>query len=621
MLSEKSWTSRFFTGIWKALNFGRRLFFNVIFILFAVVIIAGIMTEDEQLTIADTSALILNLDGNLVIQKEAVDPFDELLSEAADNSSATPEILLKDVIFAIDNAAGNDRIKVLVLSLGGLGSAGLDKLREVNQAIDRFKASGKPVYAVGDYYSQNQYYLASHADHVYLNPMGMVLLEGFGRYRMYYKSALEKLKANAHIFRVGTFKSAVEPFIRDDMSDAAKEANRAWLSALWTQYKTDVAAARGFAIDDIDENIQQFSDKFSQSNDDFAQYALNNKLVDALKTREAIRSEMINLVGKDNSRLGFNHIGFEDYIASTQSPFELDAKGSGNVGVIVAKGAIYSGNQKSGTIGGDSTARLLRKARLDDSIDSVVIYIDSPGGSAFASEVIRQEIVNLKEAGKPVVAAMSSVAASGGYWISASADQIWASPSTITGSIGIFGMFLTYEKSLDYLGVHTDGVGTTDFNGISPMRALPEKMSNIFQRNIERGYERFITLVADERDMTKEQVDKIAQGRVWIGSQALELGLVDNLGGVSDAIAAAAKLSDTEDFGVKYVETELSAQELFLKELLGDIAVTILSQIGFTLPENPVLKHLNNAVSQLGVFNDMNDPQGMYAFCLMCDYP
>lgn len=621
MLSEKSWTSRFFTGIWKALNFGRRLFFNVIFVLLTVVIIAGIMTEDEQLTIADTSALILNLDGNLVIQKEAVDPFDQLLSEAADSSSTTPEVLLKDVIFAIDNAAEDKRIKVLVLALGGLGSAGLDKLREVNQAIDRFKASGKPVYAVGDYYSQNQYYLASHADHVYLNPMGMVLLEGFGRYRMYYKSALEKLKANAHIFRVGTFKSAVEPFIRDDMSDAAKEANRAWLSALWTQYKTDIAAARGIAVDDIDENIQQFSEKFSQSNDDFAQYALNNKLVDALKTREAIRSEMINLVGQDNSRLGFNHIDFEDYLTSTQSPFDLDAKNSGNVGVIVAKGAIYGGNQKSGTIGGDSTARLLRKARLDDAIDSVVIYIDSPGGSAFASEVIRQEIVNLKEAGKPVVAAMSSVAASGGYWISASADQIWASPSTITGSIGIFGMFLTYEKSLDYLGVHTDGVGTTDFNGISPMRALPDQVGQIFQRNIERGYDRFITLVADERDMTKEQVDNLAQGRVWIGAQALELGLVDNLGGLSDAIAAAAKLSDTEDFGIKYVEPELSAQELFVKELLGDIAVPILRQIGFSMPENPVLKQLNNAINQLNIFTDMNDPQGMYAFCLMCDYP
>jgi len=620
MSSEKSWTSRFFIGIWSVLNFGRRLFFNLIFIFLAIVIVAGLMAEDNQVTIADSSALILDLDGDLVIQKETVDPFDELMYEATDQPRTTPEILLKDVVFAIDNAAGDNRIKVMVLSLGGLRSAGLDKLREINLAIDRFKATGKPVYAVGDYFSQNQYYLASHADHIYLNPMGMVFLEGFGRYRMYYKSALEKLKANAHIFRVGTFKSAIEPYVRDNMSDAAKEANQAWLSALWTQYKNDVAAARGFSANNFDENIQAFSEKFTDSNDDFAQYALNNNWVDALKTRDAIRSEMINLVGKNSTRLGFNHIDFEDYVASTQPPFDLDSKGSGNIGVVVAKGAIYGGNQKPGTIGGDSTARLLRDARLDSSIDAVVLYVDSPGGSAFASEVIRQEIVNLQEAGKPVVAAMSSMAASGGYWISASADQIWASPSTITGSIGIFGMFLTYEKSLSYLGVHTDGIGTTDFTGIGVTRGLRKEVGDIFQRNIERGYDRFITLVAEERDMSKEQVDKIAQGRVWIGEQALELGLVDNLGGLSDAIAAAAKLSDTEDFGIKYVEPTLSPRELFWKELLGDVAAPLLSQAGFKLPESPVLEQLTVALNELNAFSEMNDPQGMYAYCLLCDY-
>lgn len=620
MNSEQSWTSRLFIGIWNFLNFSRRLFFNTIFILILVFIGMVMFADDHQVVVPKNSAFLLNLQGDVVIQKQTIDPFDELMTEATNDQSADPEVLLRDVVFAIDNAAEDKRIKTMILSLGGLRNAGQDKLREIASAITRFKESGKPVYAIGDFYTQNQYYLASHADHVYLNPMGMVMLEGYGRYRMYYKSALEKLKAKTHVFRVGTFKSAIEPFIRDDMSAEAKESNKEWLGALWQQYKSDVASARGFALENFDEDIEVFKEKFIKSNNDFAQYALDNNWVDALKTREAIRSELTSLVGKSKSKLGFKHINYEDYLAVIKPPFNLGENGDNNVGVVVAKGTIYGGNQKPGNIGGDSTAHLLRKARLDDSVEAVVLYVDSPGGSAFASEVIRQEIEHLKDTGKPVVAAMSSMAASGGYWISASADQIWASPSTITGSIGIFGMFMTFEESLSYLGVHTDGIGTTDFSGLSRTRTLDPGVSDIFQRSIERGYDKFITLVADERNMPKENVDGIAQGRVWIGTKAKEIGLVDELGTLEDAIAAAAGLAEIKNYGTKYIEPTLSAKELFWKEFFSDTSHFIAENLGTFSTDNLLLKQLNIVTDELDEFKQFNDPHGAYAFCLMCDY-
>lgn len=619
MASEKNWLSRFFIGIWSVLNFSRRLFFNAVFIIVVLFIGAALLADDGKVSVPKESAFILNLNGSIVIQKEMVDPFDEILTEATNEKPKNPEILLKDVVFAIDKAASDERIKTMILSLGGLQNSGQDKLREVATAIDRFKASGKPVYAIGDFYGQTQYYLASHADHVYLNPMGMVLIEGYGRYRMYFKSAIEKLKAKAHVFRVGTFKSAIEPFIRDDMSEAAKEANREWLGALWEQYKEDVSKARGFDITNFDEDVSVFKSKFIQSNNDFAQYALDNNWVDALKTREAIRAEMIALVGENDTKLGFNHVGLDDYLEQNKLPFELNQHDQ-KVGVVVAKGTIMGGSQKPGAIGGDSTARLLRKARLDDTIKAVVLHVDSPGGSAFASEVIRQEIDLLKEANKPVVAMMGSLAASGGYWISASADQIWASPSTITGSIGIFGMFLTYEDSLGYLGVNTDGVGTTDFAGLIPSRTLNQGVADVFQLSTERGYDKFISLVSRERNMSKEEVDSIGQGRVWIGAKAKEIGLIDELGTLEDAIAAAAKLAEVEDYGIDYVEPTLSPKELFWKEFFGNATSFVVKHTGFTLPENKLLSELNNVNQELEKFDAFNDPYGSYAFCLMCEY-
>ena len=576
------------------------------------------MSDDGKVVVPKDSALTLNIVGDLVIQERSVDPFEEFMQEAFDQKEENPEVLVQDVILAIENAKQDRRIKALILDLHNMNRAGLDKLQQVAHAIEDFKTSEKPVYAIGDYFSQSQYYIASHADHIYMNPMGWMLLEGYGRYRTYFKSALEKLKASTHIFRVGTYKSALEPFMRDDMSDAAKEANQEWLNALWSQYKSDVALARGFGADNFDEQIAGFMEKFEASEGDFAQYALQNGWVDALKTREEIRLELNEVVGTDDVSKGYKSISFNNYLKVIKPQFALPGNGLDKVGVVVAKGTILNGNKKPGEIGGDSTAKLLRKARLDNNVKAVVLQVDSPGGSAFASEIIRQEIELLKAAGKPVVASMGTYAASGGYWISASADKIYAAPSTITGSIGIFGMFMTYENTLDYLGIHADGVGTTEFAGLSPARSLDPRIGNLLQRSIERGYDQFISLVAQERDMSKEQVDGIAQGRVWIGDKAKELGLVDELGDINDAITEAAQLANLERYDTKYIERSLSPKEKFWKEFFGQASI-VFSKAHFADSDSGLMSMVKQLLADFEAVTKLNDPKGIYAFCIYCE--
>ncbi|MDO6560879.1 signal peptide peptidase SppA [Paraglaciecola chathamensis] len=618
MSTDKSWTKALFGGIWSVLNFSRKLFFNIIFLVIAIAIISLIFKDNGQIGVKQDSALVLNLRGDIVIQKHAIDPFEAFMQEALGQENEKPEVLLQDILLTLDNAKQDQRIKALVLDLQELNGAGLDKLEQIAQAIDDFKLSEKPVYAIGDYYTQEQYYIASHADHVYMNPMGWMLFEGYGQFGMYYKSALDKIKATTHVFKVGTYKSAVEPLIRDDMSQAAKEANKAWLDAMWSQYKNNVAEARGLSADNFDEKVDEFMVKFEDVNGDFAQYALENGWVDGLKAREQVLQELASVVGEEDSKRGYTNITFKHYLQIVNPPLPHLDTNVDKVGVVVAKGTILNGDQKPGTVGGDSTANLLRKARLDDSIKSVVLYVDSPGGSAFASEIIRQEIENLKAAGKPVVALMSTYAASGGYWISASADEIWAAPSTITGSIGIFGMFVSFENTLDYLGVHTDGVGTTDFAGMGITRGIDPKMGQVLQRSIEHGYDQFISLVADERHMSKEDVDSIAQGRVWIGETALSLNLVDHLGYIDDAVSAAAQLADLSEYDVTYVERSLNSSELFWKEFFSNASV-MLAKTQFAQSDSKLMSLISQVTADFDDVIKLNDPRGVYAFCLTCE--
>lgn len=617
MAANGSWTKSLFIGLWTVLNFARKLFFNVIFIVILVAIIVSMTGNEDPLTVKQDSALFLNLNGNLVIEKEFVDPFETFMQEAFGEEPDNPEVLVRDVVKVLDNARQDKRIKALVLDLQGLTGGGLDKLRTVSRAIDTFKESGKPVFAIGDYYTQTQYYLASHADSVYLNPKGAMLLEGYGRYTMYFKETLEKLKVNTHIFRVGTYKSAVEPFMRNDMSDAAKQANQQWLDGYWQQYKEDVASARNMPINNFDESLDKLLEKFNEAGGDFASYALENGWVDALKTREEVRQELIALVGMDEQEIGVNMTPFGTYVKVVNPPLPPAEPKKNSVAIVVAKGNILNGEQKAGAIGGDSTARLLRKARLDEKVKAVVLQIDSPGGSAFASEVIRQEVLELKKAGKPVIASMSTYAASGGYWIAADTDRIIASPSTITGSIGVFGLFMTFEDSLAHLGIHTDGVGTTDMAGFSPVRKLDPQFGQILQRSVESNYRDFITMVANARDMSVEAVDEIAQGRVWIGEDAIELGLVDELGTLDDAVTAAAQMAGIDDYSRHYVERTLTPQEMFWKEFFGQAFVKA-AQWQFAESDSALVDMVKTVVSEFEGIKRLNDPMGVYVLCLQC---
>ncbi|MCB4437353.1 signal peptide peptidase SppA [Alteromonas sp. McT4-15] len=619
MAAKGSWTKSLFIGLWTVLNFTRKLFFNIIFLVIFVGLIIAITSQDgDQLTVKSNSALFLTLNGQLVIEKESVDPFEQFIQESLGDQPENPEVLVRDVVKVLENAQKDRRIKALVLDLQGLRGGGLDKLRTVANAIDEFKTSEKPVYAIGDYFSQDQYYLAAHADHIYLNPMGGLMFEGYGRYGMYFKDMLEKLKVTTHIFRVGTYKSAVEPIIRNDMSEDAKRAEKQWLDGYWAQYKADVAKARGIDEANFDETLQGLLDKFEAAGGDFAQYALEYNWVDALKTREEVRQELVELVGKDENQLGINYTAFNTYLKVVNPPMPVVNNDIDKVAIVVAKGTILDGNQKAGTVGGDSTAKLLRKARFDDNVKAVVLQIDSPGGSAFASEIIRQEVLELQRAGKPVIASMSTYAASGGYWIAASADRIIASPSTITGSIGVFGMFMTYENSLDYLGIHSDGVGSTELTGFSAARPLAPEFGQILQRNVENTYGNFLSLVSNARNMSVEEVDKVAQGRVWIGSDAIDLGLVDQLGTLDDAVTAAAEMAELENFDTFYVQRTLSAQEIFWKEFFGQ-AMAVVGKWQFANTDTALVNELKRVLNEVSTVTKLNDPKGTYVLCLPCD--
>ena len=625
---------RIFSSIWRVLSITRSVVLNLVFFILLFSFIGVILSSgEEQAPVPDKTALVLNLVGDVVEQKREVDPMEAFLSEAMEQQEDQPEILLADILDVIGKAKKDDRVEILVLQLQGLSKAGLTKLQDIAVALEDFKSEGKQIIALGDQFSQDQYYLASTANNIWLNPQGFMLLDGYGRYKMYFKSALEKLAINQHIFRVGTFKSAVEPFIRDDMSDAAKEANKLWLADLWMQYKEDVAKRRGFGVDNFDENIDNLVAKFSAADSSFAKYALSNNWVDQLKSRQEMRTELIDLVGTNKKGDSYNHIGYKDYIAASSSVLEenadLTAKSSDKVAIIVAKGTILDGIQKPGTIGGDSTAKLLRKARNNDDVKAVVLRVDSPGGSAYASEIIRQEVELLKKAGKPVVASMGTYAASGGYWISAPADKIYAASSTITGSIGIFGMMMTFEDSLSKLGIHTDGVGTTDIAGFGPTQALTPGMANLFQLSINRGYQEFIQLVATNRDMTLEEVDAIAQGRVWSGKKAKELGLVDELGNLTDAVVAAATLAKLEQYDTLLIEKEQSSRNKIIQQLLGQSSSVVNlftaneEHVAIDLATNsvnnkPLSQFITMMKGELSLMNQFNDPQGRYTLCVAC---
>jgi protease IV len=613
---------RLFSAIGRVYRGFRAIILNLLFIAVVSLIAISIFSGGDKVQVPPTAALVLNLTGDLVEEKRWTDPIATAINESLGGQEDAPEVLVSDVVKVVKKATRDNRIQVMVLDLSLLGRGSLDKMQRIGVAIEDFKAAGKKVFAYGGFYGQTQYYLASYADEISLSPMGAVLLEGYSSYPMYYKNALEKLKINTHVFRVGTYKSAVEPFLRNDMSDAAKEANIAWLTELWADYKADVAARRGFTLDNFDETYGALLSKLQAAEGDLGQYSLNSRFVDHIKTREEFRRDIIAMVGENDDHT-YNHVSFKDYADLVIPGKQFDNPITDKVGIVVARGVIVDGHAKAGSIGGDSTAALLRSARHDDKIKAVVLRIDSPGGSAYASEIIAQEIRLLREAGKPVIASMGAVAASGGYWIAAPTNEIWAAPTTITGSIGIFGLMHTVEDVLPVLGLNVDGIGTTELAGLSDglpvFQGLNDKAKDLFQLLIERGYSEFLTLVGDNRNMSTTDVDKVAQGRVWTGRTALELGLVDKLGSFDDAVKAAADKAGLNQYDVKVMQQELTPGEQMIKDLLGEAKAQGWLPDTIVSAEQKLLGKLTQQLKQdFVLLNQFNDPNGVYSYCVGC---
>ncbi|MEH6421097.1 signal peptide peptidase SppA [Pseudomonas sp. CGJS7] len=548
--------ARFFVGAWDAMNFTRRLAFNLLFFGFLLFFLIALFFGGGVKPLQERTTLVIAPEGNLVEQYSS-DPASRALNRALGDK--TPEVQLRDVVRALDAAKDDKRIERVVLRLDKLQSAGMASLREVSAAVARVRASKKEVIAFAETMDQKQYLIAAQANEVYLDPMGAMMLEGLGRYRQYYREGLQdKLGVDIHLFRVGEFKSAAEPYILDAASEESKTADLFWMNDLWTRYLDDVAKARKLKAADLAASIEELPARLDAVKGDVGKYALGLKLVDGLKTREEVDELLTKRgVADEDADGGFRQIGMDAYVAGIDRLVN-PADQRPQVAIVVAEGEISGGEQPPGSIGGVSTAALLRAARDDENVKALVLRVDSPGGEVFASEQIRREVVALKAAGKPVVVSMGDLAASGGYWISMNADKIYADPSTITGSIGIFGMIPTVPRALEKIGVHTDGVGTTRFAGSFDItRPLAPEVGQVIQTIINKGYADFTGRVAAARKKPVADVDAVARGRVWSGAQAKERGLVDDLGSLQNAIddvAVRAKLGKAEDYRVRYIE-------------------------------------------------------------------
>ncbi|MDD3815127.1 MAG: signal peptide peptidase SppA [Desulfocapsaceae bacterium] len=597
----------------KFLSTTRSILGNLLFLLFIVVIFTTFFLEKKPPAIKD-SALILSLTGNIVEEKQSRDPITALLGELTQSKETTTETLLQDILDAIHHAATDSQIKCILLDLKDLGTVGLDQMQTIGEALTQFKKSGKKVIAAEDYYQQKAYYLASFASEIYLNPMGGVDLHGLGSYPLFFRQALEKLQINYHVFRVGTYKSAVEPILRDSMSMEAKEQMRGLLTSLWSIFTTDITRQRSLPADAIDQYTNNITTKLAASGGSTAQLAMTSKLVDGLKTREELREYLAKQTAASPDQ-GFSQISLNNYLRTITPSYEPPLIASDNsIGIIIAEGMILDGKQPMGTIGGDTLAASLRKARLNPAIKAVVLRINSGGGSAFASEIIRQEILELKKSAKPLVVSMGSTAASGGYWIAANADEIWASPATITGSIGIFAAFPTFENSLASLGIHSDGFGTTPLaSGLNMSRSLSPPLEVAVQMTLEYGYQQFLSLVAKGRRMDMEKVQAIAGGRVFHGKEAQQLGLVDKIGSLAEAIKSAAKMAKIKNYSAIYIEKPRSLLDEILSVFNGQVAATLLHQT----MSHPLAKQIVQLTASIREILLFNDPSGLYAHSLI----
>ncbi len=608
--------SRVLHWIWSGLDGLRKILHLILLLILFTAIWAAF---SRSLPMVPKKAALVIAPVGPIVEQYSTDPLERAIGEAL--RTQPTETLLRDLVDAIEAARDDERISSLYLDLGAMGGAGMPKLQEINSAIKRFRESGKPVIAYADFYSQGQYYVAAQADRVILDPHGIAFLNGFANYGLFVKEALDKLAVDWNVFRVGEYKSAVEMYTRNDMSPAEREESLVWLDSLWSSYKADVAAARGFAPDVVQHYADNVADELRAAGGDLARMALDAGLVTDLMGRFEAEAQLAEVTGADEDTHGYIGVDHRNYLSLVRSAKALEDAADDKVAVIVASGEIVPGEQPPGMVGSDTLAAQLRDALFDEAVKAVVLRIDSPGGSTFASEVIRREVSALREAGKPVVASMSSLAASGGYYIAMDADRIIAAESTLTGSIGVFAMLPTFERTLEKLGVRVDGVGTTALSGeFRADRSMSEAARDVLQQTVEYEYRQFIGRVAESREMTIEEIDAVAQGRVWSGRDAKTLGLVDDLGGYRDAIALAAGLAG---LGEAY-EAEFHDVDSGITEALGFRLRTGLAQVIAPMLPASVSPQLPAAAQRLAEevqrLERLRDPRHVYAYCFACQF-
>ena len=602
---------RFFRFIGRIVS-GIRALLSLLFVVFFGFFIAGMFADGIQ-SIPEQGALYLAPSGVLVDQKSYIDPLGQLVGQT---NSGDAETLVRDIVEALGRARYDRRITHLLLDTDNMSGGDIGKLEEIGAALSRFKESGKPMIAVGDNFNQQQYFLAAHADEIILNPFGGVTITGFGAYNSYFKDALDKLKINIHIFRVGKYKSAVEPFIGNSMSAEAKEEKQALIDSLWQFYSSQIEKLRQLPIGTIDDFASNLHLKITAAEGDSAALAKQEGLVDRIATRSQIVAYLNQVMPGTDGK--FDSINMRAYLNNSRLAAGSTTNKS-KIALVVAKGTILDGEQPEGSIGGDTLAGIFADLRDDDSVKAVVLRIDSGGGSAFASDIIRDAISATQNQGIPVVVSMGSYAASGGYWIAAEADQVLAMSTSLTGSIGVFGVIPTVEDSLAALGIYSDGVGTTNISGMMQLdRPMTAQTEMIFQAGVDNIYARFITLIADARGSTPAAVHEIAQGRVWTGEKALELGLVDQLGDLNEAIVVAAKLAKINDYEVDYRRKPMTLYEQLFTQMNSNVRASMAGLGVQGLLPNSLRKQAERIFKPLHVLDSLNDPKGLYLYCESC---
>jgi protease-4 len=604
----------FFSGLWRVLDGLRKGLHLLLLLLIVGVLIVALRAGVPR--IPTRAALLIAPEGTLVEQLSG-DPLQRALAQARGDGHT--ETLLWDLTDSIRAAAKDRRIPAIALDLDKLDEATLPALQELAAALREFRASGKKVIAYGAELTQERYYLAAQADEVNLDPFGFVLIDGYDRYQRFLKGALDKLGVDINVFRVGSYKSAVEPFTRTSMSAEDREESSVYLNALWDTYQGDVTRARKLAPGAVADYVKTLAKSVPAAHGNAAQVALQAQLVTATKSRQDVEKRLIELVGEDDEDGSFNAVSVGDYVRYARAQKKLADRGKPRIGVIIAEGEILDGDQPPGTIGGDSTARLIRQARLDKDVKAVLLRVDSPGGSVLASEHIYRELEALKAAGKPLVVSMSGYAASGGYYISAPADEIWASPATITGSIGIFAIIPTVDRTLGKIGVDVDGVGTTPLSGqLRIDRPLGEEARTLLQAGVSRGYEEFVARVATGRKKSRDQIDAIAQGRVWAGTDAQRQGLVDKLGDFDEAVQAAARRAHLSTYAAEIIEPEVTWAQALALQLKSRVA---LSLAGLVPGERQLAQvaqlaqRLDPITREAARLSRFSMPNRLYAYC------